>query len=88
MAQDLGKFLFMIYFSIENPLKLIHKLFFIYSTNCSLNSVSFGTTPCKIQSCTATSIECQTQSAFATYKIDNSGKDTGKILQNNTVYLI
>ncbi len=49
------------------------------STNCSLNSVSFGISQCKIKSCTSTSISCQTQSAYTTYKIDNTGKDTSKL---------
>ena len=88
MAQDLGEFFFMIYLSIENLENSFIIKYHIYSTNCSLNSVSFGATPCNIQSCTATSIACQTQSAYATYKIDNSGKDTSNILENNILYLI
>ena len=38
-----------------------------------------GTKSCDIESCSSTSIICNTQSAYTTYSIDNTGVDSSKL---------
>ena len=49
-----------------------------FSTNCSLNKVTFGSSlDCKVISCSNDYIQCKTSSAYSVYKIDNSGFNIG-----------
>ncbi len=49
-----------------------------FSTNCSLNKVTFGSSlDCKIVSCSNDYIQCKTSSAYSAYKIDNNGFNIG-----------
>ena len=49
-----------------------------FSTNCSLNKITFGNKLCNVLSCSNNWIKCQTSNANSVYTIDNSASDPCK----------